>query len=228
MAESRRCAEVRELIPELAMGVAPGDERAAALAHIATCADCRQLLEETTATVDELLLLAPEHEPPTGFDARVIAAVELERPRGRARGWNASKLVLAAAAVVLAAAAATGLTRWAGADDRELAQQYRETLAVADGDYLAAAPLVSRGDSEAGHVFAYQGDPSWLFITVKDAPSGAHHVRVVTQDGRAFEIGVCLVRDGSGSWGTSLGVPIYAVDRVELVRRGSTLSADLG
>jgi len=224
MSESRRCAEIRELIPELAMGVAPGDERADALAHIATCAECRQLLEETSATVDELLLLAPDHEPPPGFDARVIEAVSPERRRR----WNPAKLVLAAAVVLLAAAAATGLTRWAGADDRQLAQQYRETLAEADGSYFRAARLVGSEQSEAGHVFAYQGNPSWLFLTVKDAPSGVHHVRVVTQDGRKYEIGVCMVRNGSGSWGTSIDLPIYAVDRVELLRRGKRLSADFG
>src|SRR5215208_2306315 len=109
MSEWGRCAKVRDLIPELAMNVAPGDERAAALAHIASCADCRQVLEDTSATVDELLLLAPEHEPPPGFDARVIEAVSVERPRR----WNVSKGLLAAAAIVLAASLGAGLARWA-------------------------------------------------------------------------------------------------------------------
>lgn len=226
MTESQRCVEVRALIPELAMGVAPGDERARALAHLATCTGCRQLLEETTATVDELLLLAPEHEPPTGFDSQVIAAIGLGREGqpGRQKAW---RLVLAAAVVVLVAAGAAGLTRWAGADDRELAAQYRETLRVAEGSYLRAAPLVGRGSTEAGHVFAYQGNPSWVFVTVADAPSGVHRVRYVTEDGRRRPLGWCTVRDGQGSWGTAIDVPVYAVDRVELVHEGGTLRADL-
>lgn len=225
MSEWRRCAEVRELIPELAMGVAPGDERAAALTHIATCADCRRLLEETASTVDELLLLAPEHDPPPGFDAKVIEAVSLQRPRGR----SVSKLVLAAAAaIIVAASGAAVLTHRAGADDRQLAAQYRETLAKADGAYLDAAALNDAKGQEAGHVFVYQGNPSWLFVTVEDAPSGVHRVRYVTEDGRAHPLGWCTVRDGRGSWGTALDVPIYAVDRVELVHRGSTLAADFG
>jgi hypothetical protein len=107
MPESRLCAEVRELIPELAMGVAPGDERAFALAHIATCAECRQLLEETTETVDELLLLAPEQEPPTGFDSSVMAALDLAHA-DKSRRWKVSKLVLAAAL----AAASTTTASW--------------------------------------------------------------------------------------------------------------------
>jgi hypothetical protein len=226
MTESRRCAEVRELIPELAMGVAPGDERALALAHVAACADCRQLLEAATETVDELLLLAPEHEPPTGFDSLVIVALEAEQA-DRSRRWKASRLVLAAAVVLIAAAGAAGVTHWAGSDDRELAAQYRETLRVADGAYLRAAPLVGRGN-EVGHVFAYQGNPSWVFVSVNDAASGRHRVRYVTEDGQSHPLGWCRVRDGQGSWGTSLDVPVYAVDRVELVHEGRTLSASFG
>ncbi|MGH3307126.1 MAG: hypothetical protein ACRDOX_05495, partial [Nocardioides sp.] len=107
-------------------------------------------------------------------------------------------------------------------------QQYRETLEVADGSCLRAAPLVGSEESPAGHVFAYQGTPSWVFVTVEDAPSGAHRVRYVTEDGRSHPLGVCLVRDGRGSWGTAIDVPIYTVDRVELVHNGSTLSADFG
>src|SRR4051812_20028873 len=95
----RWCDEVRELIPELALGVAPGDERgertpgralgaprgdegARAPAPAARAPACRALLERSAATADELLLLAPEHEPPAGFDARVLAAM---RPRRRGR-----------------------------------------------------------------------------------------------------------------------------------------------
>lgn len=224
MSEWRRCDEVKDLIPELAMGVAPGDERAAALTHIATCADCRRALEEASALVDELLLLAPEHDPAPGFDARVIEAAGIERP---SRWRNVSKYVLAAAAVVVAASLAAGLTRWAGADDRQLAAQYRETLREANGSYFRAATLGNEKDPD-GHVFAYQGNPSWVFVTMEDAPSGTYRVRYVTEDGHTDWIGVCQVRDGSGSWGTALDVPLYTVDRVELVHGGRTLSADFG
>jgi len=223
MSEWRRCAEVRELIPELAMGVAPGDERAMALNHITTCAECRQVLEDTTATVDELLLLAPQHEPPPGFDAGVIEAVSGERkPR-----WNVSKGLLAAAAIILAASLGAGLTRWAGSEDRQLAAQYRQTLDVAQGSYLSAADLTGP-EGEAGHVFAYQGNPSWIFITVENAPSGVHRVRYVTDDGATHWLGVCTVRDGRGSWGTAIDVPVYALDSIELVHRGQRLTADFG
>ena len=222
MAESERCREVRDLIPELAMGVASGDARARALAHLAHCADCRRELEDVAGTVDALLLLAPVREPPSGFDARVLAALDEGQPRHR---WRTGLLV--AAAVVLVATLAAGLTWSRGADDREVAGQYREVLSIADGSYLRAADLEIDGTT-SGNVFAYDGRPSWLFVTVEDAPPGTYHVRLVGIDGRTHWIGTCTVEDGTGSWGTTVDGPIRSIDRVEMFGAGlPTMTADL-
>jgi len=214
MPESERCLEVRDLIPELAMGVASGEVRASALAHLAGCADCRRELEGVAGTVDALLLLAPEREPPTGFDARVLAALDERPARHRMRTG-----LLAAAAVVLVASLAAGLTWSRGADDREVAGQYREVLSIADGSYLRAADLEIGGTS-SGTVFAYEGRPSWLLVTVEDAPPGNYHVRLVGTDERSRWIGTCTVRDGTGSWGTAVDVHIRSIDRVEMFGAG--------
>lgn len=210
MPESERCREVRELIPELAMGVASGESRARGLAHLADCASCRRELEEVSGTVDALLLLVPEREPPAGFDVRVLAALGQRSPRHRLRNS-----LLVAAAMVLVATLAAGLTWWRGADDREIADQYRGVLSTADGSYLRAADLQIDG-ADAGTVFAYQGRPSWLFMSVGDAPNGTYHVRLIGTDGRVQWLGTCTVRDGAGSWGTSVDLPIRSVDRVEM------------
>jgi hypothetical protein len=221
------CAFVRDLTPELAMGVAAGDERAAALAHLVTCADCRARLDEATGLVDELLLLAPEHEPPPGFEGRVLAAMDTRTPtRRRPTVWLA-----AAAAVVVVALGSMTVTRWAGADadDRRLADEYRQALEVADGSSLRAADLLTPAGSPAGHVFAYEGKPSWLFMTVEGAPSGTYHVTLVTTDGRVRDIGDCWVREGRGSWGTALDVSIGTVDRVEMhAEDGGVLTSSFG
>lgn len=210
MPESERCREVRELIPELAMGVASGESRARGLAHLADCPSCRRELEEVSGTVDALLLLVPEREPPAGFDVRVLAALDQRAPRHRLRTG-----LLVTAAMVLVATLAAGLTWWRGADDREVAADYRSVLSTADGSYLRAADLQIDG-ADAGTVFAYQGQPSWLFMSVEDAPNGTYHVRLIGTDGRTRWLGTCTVRDGTGSWGTSVDVPIRSVDRVEM------------
>src|SRR5690348_1588093 len=99
---SDRCAELRELAPELALGVVDGEQRAWALEHFAECPDCRRRVEPLSEVADELLLLAPHREPPVGFESRVLAAALPEPEPRRRRRW---RLVLAPAAAALASAA---------------------------------------------------------------------------------------------------------------------------
>src|SRR6478752_6819412 len=158
MAESERCRETRALLPELATGVAPGDDRAGALAHLAGCADCRRSLREVAVTVDD---------------------------------------------------------------------EYRQVLSTADGRSMTAAALRVDGGATRGTVFGYEGRPSWVFITVAGVDSGRYHVRLVTTAGHSVWIGRCEVRDGSGSWGTDVALPLREVDHVEMYGDGlPTLRAD--
>lgn len=220
MAESDDCAEVRAVLPELAAGVAPGDVRARALVHIAGCPECRRELEDLAGVVDELLGLAPEHEPPVGFEARVLAEIE---PSARRHGHAAGLL---AAAAVLMLAVGGGLVWWQGSGDRAAADEYRQVLSVADGTDMRAADLALDGSS-AGSVFVYQGRPSWVFMAVDGIESGTYHVRMVTTDGESRWIGECQVRNGSGSWGTTVDVPLQRVAQVVMYASGlPTLSAD--
>jgi hypothetical protein len=69
------CEQVRELGPELTIGIADGQQRDAALRHAATCPDCRRLISELSSVVDDLLLLAPSHEPSPRFAARTAASI---------------------------------------------------------------------------------------------------------------------------------------------------------
>ncbi|HEV2368250.1 MAG TPA: zf-HC2 domain-containing protein, partial [Acidimicrobiales bacterium] len=62
------CAELRDIAPELALGVLPGQERAAALAHLQSCPACQAEVEHLTDVADELVALAPAVEPPLGFE----------------------------------------------------------------------------------------------------------------------------------------------------------------
>jgi hypothetical protein len=195
--------------------VASDDVRDEVLAHVSHCADCRRELELATEIADELLLLAPAHEPPAGFDARVLAALR-PGPTRHTRRWP-----LAAAAALLVAALGAGVTWWVTADDRNVADRYREALATAHGSYMRAAPLDSNG-ARAGYVFVYQGEPSWVFVYVENGPSGEHEVLAVTADGRRIDIGHCTVLDGQGSWGRTIELPVRAIEYVELVLDGRT------
>lgn len=223
MTETPDCADVRALLPELAAGVAGGDARARAMAHLSRCPACRRELEETTAVIDSMLQLTPERDPPAGFEQSVLATMN----PGQRRSRRPATVLLGIAASVLVAALAAGLVWWQTADDRQLAAQYRRTLNVADGRYLAAADISTAVDSSAGHAFAYEGSPSWLYITVDSAPaSGVYQVQLVTTDNRTIDVGRCQIVSGKGSWGWTLEESVGDIARIQLLRSGvPTMSA---
>jgi hypothetical protein len=223
------CEEVRELAPDLAIGIADGQERDAALRHAATCLDCRRLVAELASVVDDLLPLAPSHQPPPGFAARTAARMvpPVARPRrwairpaiGRLRSGRrwATRLAVAAS-LVLALALGAGAVYRGTASDRRLAASYREVLAQAHGSFFAAAPV--RGPTGTlGTVFAYQGQPSWMYATLT-LPAGRPErfgVLLVTRDGRQLSLGSVVLGGGQGAWGAGIPVALTEVRQLRFV-----------
>jgi len=223
MARSERCEETRDLAAEVALGIADGEERARLLEHAAACADCRRELERLSGLADELLVLGPEHEPPAGFELRVLRAL---RPRPERRRWVRAWPAVAAA---LAAALLTaGGLLLAFRDDRRVADHYRATLAQADGSYFGAIRLHDAAGAPGGSVFIYRGSPSWLVVTVapprRASVAGAE---LVARDGR--RIPLPSFRLGGGAWGGTLSIDLEALAAVHLLDRDgrSVLVADL-
>jgi hypothetical protein len=230
MSEDAECAEVRDLIPEIAAGVAAGDERARALAHFGDCHECRHELAVTADLVDEMLTLVPAQEPPAGFEGRVMArlAPEARGRRVRPLRRRPSRSVGRAAAWVVATAAAAGLAAgvvwWQTAQDRELAASYRHTLEVAHGRGLSAAPLKSGFGAEQGTVFAYQGEPSWLYVTFRSMPQPGHYdTCLVTKDGRRFPLRAFEAGQNAYAWGSTIKVQVREIGTIEFTRSGVTV-----
>jgi hypothetical protein len=215
MSESPECAATQELIPELAIGIAAGDERAEALSHLAGCPDCQRQLAATADVVDELLLLAPQREPPAGLESAVLAAIT----PARRRRWRTP--LLWAASVAVAATLAGGVLWWRTGEDRELAASYRHTLAVARGTDLRAAALADTDGADSGAVFAYQGSPSWVYVTFRRSPApGDYQVRLRTEDGRQLPLRPFTARQNAPAWGSTINLPIRAIKSIEFVRAG--------
>lgn len=192
------CERMRELAAEVALGIADGEDRARALEHAAACPECRARLERLSALADELLLLAPAAEPPAGFESRVTSGIGA--PRGRTGMLRRVALPLAAA---LAGAAIAAIGVWAAlSEDRSLADSYRATLAVANGEYFEAAPMHAPGGEQIGYVYGYQGRSSWALAVIYDGlPDGDYRIQLITANGRRLPLRALRVTDGRGSQG---------------------------
>lgn len=174
---------------DLALGLVDGPDRARMATHLSGCAACREEYDDIVGTLREVLAVAPEVEPPIGFDGRVLARLlppadgPASRLARRRRRWWVAAAAVAIPALLLAGAVLAG----SGPEpDRSGAVA---ELAALDGDPVGT---VSVSDL-AGRVT--------MVVAVVDAPPGARYLcRTTLQDGTVVESGPWAPRGGSGAW----------------------------
>lgn len=184
-----RCPDVRELAPDIALGLLTGEERAAALAHLEECDACRAEVASLAVTADELLLAAPEAPPPAGFAERVLARVAVERrggdelpivpappPAARRRRWLRPAALAAAAALVLVAGIVAVVRPDGGPEPTVASAQ----MVTGRGDVVGEATV--RGDR---HATVEVSVPGWQAILERwDATQRTTYwLAVETRDG---------------------------------------------
>lgn len=222
------CDRIRDLAPEIALGAVGGEERARALAHVRDCPDCRAELEALSRVADGLLLLAPVQEPAVGFESRVTTRLEHEGFRAapatpqRTR-WR--RLAALAVAATLGAAATFGGVWLATGSQRELATFYERALAGAEGTYFGALPLEAPDGARVGSLFGYEGEPPWIFVLAEVPAPGPHRVVMVTEDGERLALGSFTATEEGGSFGTTLPVPLFSLQRVVLLDEEGDVAA---
>jgi hypothetical protein len=219
------CEHLNEIAPEVALGIADGEDRAWALEHLDRCTACRARIERLASLADELLLLAPAVEPSAGFDGRVGEAISA--PGSSRRSFFRRRLLLPVTAALAAATCAAAAVWFALSDDRNLADAYRATLAVANGEYFDAAPMVLPGGEKVGYVYGYQGRASWVLAVVYEGVADDHYeLEIVTRAGRQMPLRPISVVDGHGSAGGVTAVPYERIAEVRLLDRGGREVAD--
>lgn len=232
MTESRDCGDYIDLLVESATGAATGDERARLMRHLAECGDCRRSLAELSAVADEVLLVAPERQPPVGFESAVMARIEgtgAAEPKRKARpARRRVSLALAGAAAALAIGLGSAWGVWgATADDRRIAESYRETLEAANGRYFTAAPVLDAEEAQVGHVFAYQGEPSWVFVVLDGVGESGDWEVVLDARDWSGTIATCEVDTDECGVGVTITEDLANIERIDLVSpRGETFSAE--
>jgi hypothetical protein len=221
------CAEIRELLPELALGIADGKDRALVLEHTGGCEECRRELEELSMIANDLVALAPPREPPGGFEGRVLERLRLGRAARRPRRRAFRRLGLAAAVAAAVAVTAVVMTL-SYSSDRRLASQYRAALHGAHGQYFQSARLRAADGRLVGNVFGYQGSPSWLFYVLDGRYNrGLYREQIVTRAGKSVTLP--RFRLVAASWGIVTPIPLRDIARVRLIREphGPTFEASV-
>jgi hypothetical protein len=205
------CAEVRELAPELALGILSGAERAEVVLHVNGCARCQAHVAELTEVADVIPQLAPEAEPPRGFESRVLHRLD-ERERRTRRRWIGIAAAVAAAAIIVSVT----VVRVIEAND--------STTNVAAGPSttrVGAAPVAVPMEGGAGNVsagWAFVNDRHGVAVSVSyGIPSGSYSVAVTPTGGAAGSIGTIRVVDGKGNWTGRSPEPLRAGARIALV-----------
>ena len=159
------CAEITPALPELALGILTGRDRAATLAHVESCSPCADELEQLARAADAVVRVAPELEPPVGFEVRLFSRMgvsdDVPTPiRRRVRTW-----FLASAAAVVALFIGLG-AGWA------LSSPTPGHTGVAVGTPSPGAIVttaVLREDGRAvGRVSTYGRSQPWMFMTLDD------------------------------------------------------------
>lgn len=196
------CAEFHAMAAELAVGVLSGSERAGAVAHLARCPSCQQLMVELTGAADELLLLAPEIEPPPGFESRVLARLAEQRTPRRSR----LRTLLAVAAIVMVAAVGGGLAAQAVGHD-------------GGGVHLRTALAISASGRTTCRVVLSDGRPASLLISLDGPPerSDDYVAEIQPAHGKAIPVGRFSLAEGHGMLVTTVAARAADVKSVRVL-----------
>jgi hypothetical protein len=199
------CPEVRELAPELALGIVGGSERADALQHASECSPCRVLVSELAEVADVLPLLAAEAEPPPGFEERVLSAFRAGRRRTRRR-------------VVVALAAAVAAATIVSIVGVRIVESTQETGPLAAGaSQVRSAEMIGANGIDVGNVFVTNGKPAAVVVNVNYwVPSGTYGIEFRTGS-TTKRLGDVHIREGRGSWGAVIGLPNASGGSIVLV-----------
>ena len=206
------CAEFADDLVELALGTSTGRRRSEVFQHVGSCGRCRTELGRLSNAIDLVVQLAPEVEPPLGFETRLAARMDGEvpaRPLARTRmhrRWVAA-LVLAGPLVF---GLVFGLATMLGTGGRN------------SGAWSESARLTSIGSGPSGQVLGtvvvLGGNPGWMEMAVDGGVwSGKVTCEVALAGGSVEQIGRFSLSNGYSTWRVALTVPPSEVRGARLI-----------
>jgi hypothetical protein len=216
------CDEYPDNLAELALGILTGRDRAATLAHVETCAACGDELEQLSRAADALVLVAPEIEPPVGFEVSLFSRMGVDEVSARRRA-RPSRWVLASAAAVVALVVGLSIGWAVGTSHGK--SPTTTALNKPAGTPITTADLLENG-KPVGHVFTYGGSRPWMSMTLADSSArGKVTCKVVTEEGTTRTVGTFVAKAGYGAWGAPLPVTPQTVRMAEVVASNGAVIA---
>jgi anti-sigma-K factor RskA len=224
------CPSFADQLPELALGVLTGRDRARLLAHVDSCPSCADELERLARTADMVVQVAPEADPPLGFEVRLFERMGVAQPRRRRSNRHVPRwMPVAAAAAVVALGLGLGLGLSSGPSTSPVGSAQRGHSVPP----VVSAALVGNGDHTVGHVVVFGGARPWMSMALSDSAAPAQGwvtCVVVTDSGKRETVGTFDAREGYAAWGGALHVDPSRLRSTEVLdSHGAVIaSADLG
>ncbi len=208
---------MRASLPELALDILDGRQRATVMSHVDSCEECADELRALSATADALVLVPIAVDPPLGFESRVIERIRRSDPPVAFGRLRTLRLAAAAAAILVAFGVGWTLERVTSTPSH----------ATTSGPFVERS-LTASGKT-VGSVYVDTGQPSWMFVSL-NAPGAPSRIRceVITSSGRRDVIGSFSLVAGHGAWAKALPMPWSSVRTVEITTTSGVRIATLG
>ncbi|MEI8238493.1 MAG: zf-HC2 domain-containing protein [Actinomycetota bacterium] len=201
------CDAVRDLAPEAALDVLPGEERALVLEHLHHCTTCRSVVDGYADVASALLLALPEADVPAVVEANLRAtspAPAMDPALALSRRHVARPLLAVAAAVLLVGVLVIAFGR---SDTQHIYSAQAEQLS-----------LVTSGGTTVGTVVIDPGSSPWISMSVVGAlPTATYHCEVLLADASTTPVGNLAVANGTGTWSGPLHVDASHILQVRLI-----------
>jgi hypothetical protein len=181
---------MQEDLTAIALGILSGRRRSEVLNHVEGCLRCSSELEQLSTLADTILQLAPEADPPIGFELRLAERLGTNVVRRSPRSRRFSALAIAAAIVVVLGISVQTLIATRGNDGQSKAI----TASLTSATYSSHRQRI-------GEVLVSAGSPSWMYMMVdKGSWSGVVTCEVTLDGGKVEKIGKFKLSGGYGDW----------------------------
>jgi len=214
-------------LPELALGILTGRERAQALAHVEGCPACHAEMERLSVAADSLLEGLPAVEPPLGFEVRLMERLGVGRgaPRPVRPRWHLRRPLVLAACLLLFVGVGLGVGAGWLARPVQRPTIGASAFGTEPGGHVETESLVSAGRT-LGTVTVYSGRTSWLFMSLDDGSwSGKASCQVRLADGRTASLGSFWLNDGYGAWGVTIPTGTGPIETASVVTGKEVLAS---